>query len=135
MFYLNVHGSWSPPSPQGSMAGIVTSNIIPFGLVGGCNASVERSITLSTTNTSDSAACSVSTCNYDVAQGRLSCSVNYDLGVEVVRAVHIHWRSFVHQGASFPPGRIVFNVNYETARGTAYFDGAVPQNMTLAIQS
>jgi hypothetical protein len=23
-FYLNVHGSWSPSSPQGSMAGIVT---------------------------------------------------------------------------------------------------------------
>jgi hypothetical protein len=136
LFYINIHGTWSPPSPQGSMAGIVVGSSIHLGLNGTCNVATEMAITQSTTTSSAAAACSVPQCVYDLAAKRLNCSVNYDLGgAELAKAVHIHWKSFTYQGETIPTGRIVFNTNFETISGTSWFEGPVPTNMSLAILS
>lgn len=138
LLYVNVHGTWAPPSPMGSVGGWVTGDAIPIALSGACDAAMERVITGSTTNTSASSSCGVSACSYNVPANQLTCSLSYDFGTtgETISAVHIHWKSFVLGGVAFPAEKVVLPVTAGTASGTASVAALTPPaNMTSAIRA
>jgi hypothetical protein len=64
------------------------SNVVPLGLGGVCDVTVERTLTGSTTNTTAAAVCSVPVCYYDLTLATLNCQINFDLGgAELVKGL------------------------------------------------
>jgi hypothetical protein len=135
-FYINVHGTWAPPSPFGSMGGWITGDDIVINLPGPCNVATERIITGSTSNTSATATCGLGFCIFNIPGSALTCSIVYDFGAtgETVVATHIHWKAFnATDGTAFAADKVVLPSTAGTASGVATVTAASFPNLALAL--